>query len=899
MIIRFGIDLDGLLPDRPQSKLGYLTVGPNRFLSILETQLGLGAPSVSAAARLVQYRACLSELDTANRFYHQSFQIDELGVTRTLLNWRDVWYLAGWDGKISKNAGQRLNDMAAIETLARRKVAPSMGERQQAVLDVLKKRKTQVEKVQLVDEFDDIPHLWQDIISNFKVEELHIDKRRPGAKTGSDLLNLQKALWSLRNENRTKTPEVRMKGDGSVIVLKARSKAVSARLIAEYIKLKPQSKRPAVITGKSGLEFDEALISVDEPRCGFQKPSNWRPVLQIVPLALGLIWEPLDPSVLLQFLTHPVGPLPFRVRSRLASVVSEHPGIGGTPWQKALSKIMESEKEKRGADEDQLKALNEEISYWLQPPRFTTDLGAPVTLIAERCSKVGKWLGRLLGIEENPHQKALYASALRQAMDISQALDELSTQGVRKIDQQQLYRLLDQVYGSGGDIPDIYAECLHVLAADNPAAFINICDELVWWDFSMPNLTQPYPWTGKEVSVLAENNVQLQSLDTVLQYLAKTWLRPVLSACKRTIFVLHESDEAHHPLWDQITTCTGGWKELDVEIFLQQTKKFPLLSVTSTPIKHNPLPLFERWWHLKDGKLLSKRKRESYSSLETFIKSPYQWVLGHKAKLYAGSLTELSTGNQLKGTLIHRLFEDFFTKHNNWSSLQKNSISRWVNERLKRLIEEEGAVLLRPGKTMERELFQETGRRALLSLVRHMKEARIKDVKVENYEEARFTGGDLAGYMDMLLVDQEGREIVLDIKWGGLPYRAADLRNNNHLQLVIYSYLRKQRRKGRRWPEQAYFIIENARLLAQNNTIFPSALVFGTETGETAKDLWKKFEVTWQWRRKQMNNGIVEVTVTGTEADSESIPPEDGMTIEEHNDHFNDYSVLTGWGENA
>jgi len=159
-----------------------------------------------------------------------------------------------------------------------------------------------------------------------------------------------------------------MKGDGSVIVLKARSKAVSARLIAEYIKLKPQSKRPAVIAGKSGLEFDEALISVDEPRCGFQKPSNWRPVLQIVPLALGLIWEPLDPAVLLQFLTHPVGPLPLRVRRRLASVVSEHPGIGGTSWQKALSKIMESEKEKRGADEDQLKALNEEISYWLQRP---------------------------------------------------------------------------------------------------------------------------------------------------------------------------------------------------------------------------------------------------------------------------------------------------------------------------------------------------------------------------------------------------------------------------------------------------------------------------------------------------------------------------------------------------
>ena len=43
----------------------------------------------------------------------------------------------------------------------------------------------------------------------------------------------------------------------------------------------------------------------------------------------------------------------------------------------------------------------------------------------------------------------------------------------------------------------------------------------------------------------------------------------------------------------------------------------------------------------------------------------------------------------------------------------------------------------------------------------------------------------------------------------------------------------------------------------------------------------------------------MEVTVTGTEPDAASVPPEDGMPIEDVNDRFSEYGVLTGWGEEA
>ena len=80
---------------------------------------------------------------------------------------------------------------------------------------------------------------------------------------------------------------------------------------------------------------------------------------------------------------------------------------------------------------------------------------------------------------------------------------------------------------------------------------------------------------------------------------------------------------------------------------------------------------------------------------------------------------------------------------------------------------------------------------------------------------------------------------------------------------------------------------------------FPARSACMSSTGETTADLWRRFEATWHWRRRQMEAGLVEVTVTGTEPDDASLPPPEGMLIDDVNDRFNDFEVLTGWGEDA
>jgi hypothetical protein len=120
-----------------------------------------------------------------------------------------------------------------------------------------------------------------------------------------------------------------------------------------------------------------------------------------------------------------------------------------------------------------------------------------------------------------------------------------------------------------------------------------------------------------------------------------------------------------------------------------------------------------------------------------------------------------------------------------------------------------------------------------------------------------------------------------------------------HLQLAVYAHLRKQMTKSPQWPPQAYFVIEDAQVLAQDNGAFPKAVLYPADNGETTQDLWRRFEATWKWRRAQLDKGLVEVTVEGTEPDGDSDPPENGLVFQDVYNRFNDYPVFTGWGEDA
>jgi hypothetical protein len=800
--------------------------------------------------------------------------------------------------------------MAEVEHSVQTKVSFGFGQRQQAVLAKLKTQKTQIEQVVLLDPLADFSPLWQQILHAFEVIEKPI--LLVPTQSENDLSRLQNTLSELATESLSKgkngsIKKITLKGDDSFVVVKARSKAVSARLISQWLAtqtLENQDKTVALLSGSEGVELDDALVAVDLPRLGFVKTSPWRPVLQVLPIALELLWEPLNPEVLLQLLMHPIGLLPGRIRHPLAKVVADAPGIGGEQWQQTLTELLEKEKDRENYSEEHFKQLQNDLYYWFSSDRYTTDGGLPIEVAKQRILKVANWLAQQQSRVEDEAMRSLFGAAYSQASELNTALTALLADDTTHIKPEQLRYLLAQLTGAGTGIVDQYAECIPgqsqwLVGATQPDSFTQAVNTVVWWDLQATPTKATYPWSMQELKQLNEQGVLLPDLDQQLQRQALSWLKPINASRERLVIVLHDCDEAHHPLWDQISSCLKNWHEIRLEdSVLESTAISAFNNLVSVQSAYTPLSGLSRWWKLASGSELGKRDKESYSSLENFFYSPYQWVLRYKAHLTAGTLQSLSDGNLLKGTLVHHLYERFFNSHATvltTDKYQEAEVNGWLDQAISILLREEGAVLLQPGRLVEKEQFITTTRKSLHALIHQLRAAKVMHVEIELQQEAEFFGGNLGGSIDMKVTNDQGKEAVIDIKWGGEKYRKDSLKENKHLQLITYSYL-LHKSESKQWSAVAYFIIDNGVMLAQNTDYFPAAIEVKPKDLENHAVIWQKMKTTWEWRRKQLDSGLIEVTVGGTEVDAVSSPGEDALNIPETGDHFNDYKVLTGWG---
>jgi hypothetical protein len=433
----------------------------------------------------------------------------------------------------------------------------------------------------------------------------------------------------------------------------------------------------------------------------------------------------------------------------------------------------------------------------------------------------------------------------------------------------------------------------------SPAAFLEPVNTVIWWGCDHARLPSNYPWSAAELVSLAKNGIELLPLSTQLEWQAKLWLRPICAATERLVLVLHDNADGHHPVFDQLLAVAEGWVEVRVDRVMREPDLLPMtggLPETQT-IHQKELPRKERWWQLPEGVAFTPREQESFSSLDKFLYGPYQWVLNYQARVRPGALFEIDDGQRLKGTLAHELFERFFEAHAAISSIKLSEADNWARSAIDSLIEEKGAVLLMPGRQSEKEDFIAIVIRALRELIDHLQSAEVVKVQMEEDLAGKFIGGGVRGTVDLIATNARGECAIVDIKWGGFDYRRTTLVESRYLQLAIYAQLAHPVLK--QWPALGYFIIRDARMLVLDNPFFPDAVIERPENGESLLEFWQRAENTWKWRRKQIESGLIEVTVTGTEPDENSSPGDAGLPMPETFDAFDDYTVLTGWDERS
>jgi len=846
------------------------------LLGLLETQLGVFHASASQSERIVQYRACLKRCDSPARFYHRSFLADEFGTAATLLGWRDRWHLHGWDGAALPKTGGRLSDLAEVEQQAKDLVSPSVGERLGVVAAALERRRTGIERLILVDRLDALPKRWRDVLAKLPVDVAPEATQPAGA---GFLQELQSALLPSLTGGRPR--KFKWQDDGSVIVARAETRLMAGEWLARL--LKSPAHETMLVAERHGLLLDELLQGADRPRQGFSELSAFRPTLQVLPLALALAWDPLDIAALLQFLTHPVCPLWPYARRRIAEKMAASPGLGGKHWKALLQDVAEHYGER--AD-----SARKQVAFWLEHERFDRAKGAPLTALISRAAGLRAFFRDRLA-DDDPAQRAAYTAGHAQVLAVISALEALVAQGDECIGPRQLEQLLAQATARGSENPLLEACVGAGLVADEPAAVIEPVDTVVWWQMEAPALPSSYPWSQAEIAALAKVGVELPPVEDELDRSARAWLRPVLAARKHLFIVLPPESDEVHPLWLMLETLGKGSAPplRRLECLLTDKKADPALEA----IEHRPLPAPRRWWQLPKSVKIAPRDQESYSSLNLCLNNPYQWVLQYPARLRTSTILTAPDNFTLFGNLAHGIVERWYEQPD---ALRQSSehLRSWFDETFARVIEQEGATLLLPGKRAYLEGFRRQLRDSLVQLHHHLRKAGVSSVQPEAALSGKFDGGSLTGSADLLVQGPDGRPAVVDMKWSGARKYWQALSTGQFLQLVVYSECVRQQSGS--WPRIAYYILDRARLLTPDDGLFVEAQLVRGKHVPTTPELWQQFLVTWRWRQVQLKDGLVEVVLEDIEETDESLPPETGLPVVTLGTAYNPFLNVAGWG---
>jgi len=858
MHVRFGLHGDGLDLGTTGAAVGEATVGPRGLLRFLESDLGIAPAQVHPAEEAALYRECLAECDDLTRFYHRSFQVDPVGTARTLLDWRQQWYLHGWDGTFPEQVSARLADMAAVESVATGRVAPCAGQRLWRILQLLNKQRTQISDLHLLDDPRDLPLLWRRLAERLGGQPL--PDPTPAAPPESDLGKLQALLLG-------DAPQP-LRGDGSLVVVRALSRDVTAQAVAEVVRQRKDGSA-VVIASRDGIVLDNAFERVGLPRAGFQHYSPFRAASQVLKLALALVWEPLDPHRLLQFLIHPVGPLKWKVRTRLAEAVASEPGIGGPAWQAALEAI----------DEGQ-----DEVAFWTMPARCPVGKGAPTEVLRERAWRCAGWLRRRLNAPGTDESAAVYRAALVQAEAFADAVGRLDVERIAKI---EVDRLVDEATRS---LPDdsTFAEAGHAAAVAHPGNVVAPVDEVLWWDIAPLRMNLQPTFSPAEQRDLKAAGVRLPTPEQTIAASARAWQRPVFNCRRRLVLVVHDEDEGRHPLWARIAEQLKSCRQdvcLDNAMLHGKANAAEALRLALAPLPLQELPGKTRWWKLR--RPIPAREIESYSSLSKAYYHPHQWVLNYHAKLRGSRISGVSDGPLLYGSLAHRLFERFFDDYQDWQALGDDDVNGWLRRVIADLIEKEGAVLLEYGRGVDRQRVETTLEETLHRLLAHLREANVQEVFSEHPVEREIPDGQLRGSVDLLLVAEDGARAVLDAKWGSEKFREDEIKAGRHLQLAVYGF----GLSANEWPSPGYYIVTTGNVLAPSAGFFPRAR--SASGADSAETVWNKSLVTRAWRQKQLAQGVIEVNA-GAEPDDRSQPPADGLETRVDPDRFDDFAWLTG-----
>jgi hypothetical protein len=798
--------------------------GPNVLLRWLETQLGLLAEPAPLSNRIIEFANLLD--DCKDACFAESLRTDRWATATELLLRRDELRLAGWDEIDAPELPTLVRDLARAVT-DQELSWPDLSSRLRAVVSAIESGQSlPPHRLVLEEPLKHWPALWQEVLNRLKWEQ---------SPAGNALGPKESTLWALQ-DGLIAGECGNLNLDPSLRWISSCSAYTACEFVATILSAHPDRLPHTVILCEDpsvALCLDGCLSKLGMPTMGAARESLAHVAFQVLPLALNLCWEPVDPEVLLAFLSLPVGPLPKRAARTLAASLAEQPGLGSRAWEHAFKKLCDE-------DNDPKKSLQEKLHSWLDCPRRKRGTTLPSAIVLELCARVAQWASGYASIlsEKDDSPQTLIDALHLAATQASTLRDLVETEG-GELSEPQITRLRDAAMVGGAKmIP-------HPVASTGPrlvtslAAVKTPCSHMIWLGVGTSDLPS-CRWSLTELSDLKAAGINLDDGRVALQALREAERRGLCMVTDSLLAISlpRDAERKTHPIWLQI--CNALPKEEEragrpvlLEDLLSKPEAYDTAPWRFDTEVFQPQPCQPRraQWRVPAG-LLKDRQKSSATELNDRLACPLKWVLNYQARLAPSDIARLPDTFRLKGLFAHSVFQMVFGRGGRLPDPGQAETD--VGAAFDARINSDAAPLAQPKMIVERRRLRQSLCSATHELVRALRAGEYRIEGMEVAVSGNVNGRDLVGSVDCLAVRDDGLEAVVDFKFAGGKKYPELIQTGRAIQLATYAHARSQQPSARgRYPAVAYLIIDEARIVspaenrlvgARDRDLIPDAL---------------------------------------------------------------------------
>lgn len=827
--------------------LGKTYSGKEAILSELELRAGLTCASVEHADRIIEYmqamKAALDKAGAAGKklFYAESFERDDFGTAELMLGWRDSLVKAGWDGK-AVGSSEKIDVLSQVESSFK---CPGSADRWRALLAEAARRqilrptdrimvqcgKDELEPV-LASLFDSINALYSTPVVEYNKQALPVSKEDRRLSSRCTILEF---------ENEYAAHEWIASQDlGETDVVAEADEALLGDMLH--------------ILGKPGIGASDEGIGA---------------VMRLLPLGIALFKYPADINCLQSYLQSPRNPLgrlhtkvnkddgttvfPGAVRQLFDHICSE--GGFGEGWYKILEEARFSTDGAPLEDKERENAL-QFIGMWEK----SKDLKAGEACVHDVVSFIkglNNWAGGC--IQPEGEMNAQFQALQRNCGAMLRLIESCSGETVSV---EKLCRWASHVCVPI-NISSDYARLGSINVVGNVADIYSEAGRLVWFAATTENsVAYEYDFLSRsEITALRVAGALIPDKEQMAR-LDKAYKLEGLSRCSSVTIVtckrISGMETVQSALLSEIAGCIGS------------TAGSPVAKTASGAVNTD---LGKKGIHTFDPAILKgfKRKAESYSSINTLLMSPVDYLLDYVKGYRQYGIEEVADIQTTEGNVAHAYIETLGEKcgYNPKAMLAKHRSD--FDSILDQIISEKGLLLCLEENSLEEKSFRVGLKESVETLLDIIigNGLEIEGFEYEITAKLPDFGGPVYAKIDCLLKDpSDGKAVIIDFKYNsGLTY-SRKIADNRELQLAIY---RKVIETGgfredadgnitnipaREVKFIGYYAIPRKTLFTPENTLSANPAV--EEVEQAPLDIYTMAARGYDYRWAQLRNGILE-----------------------------------------